>query len=670
VSVRTADEKKFLMRKRMEGMGPDEIALFEAIVEDARNGDTSLLEVAYEEKYVRRPVSMEQFIFDEAYLGKSMGSGVYPRLMDDLVELHADGQYHEVIWSGSIGYGKSTVATILFLKMLEELSCLRDPHATFGIASGSPIVLALVSKSIDLARKVLLSKVVACIEQSSYFSKAWKCVCRRDGVRCPSNIKIEISAASSERLLGMDVFGAIVDEMNFMATKHQLITTGGKKSLAHFDRAEKLYAGIVRRIKSRFASKATGFPGMVILISSANTIGSFLDRRLVLSKNDPNVFARDYAIWHAKPPGSFSEEMFRVMVGTDSLRSRVMEPGEAPSKEDLHDGAYILDVPMDFHHDFTVDLESSLRDIAGISTHAIRPFISRREKVDVCVDPNMRHPFTSATWTTGQPGTIVWDWLAVCTRVQLSGGHEELRWAPRVCPGAPRAIHIDIGLSGDSLGIAMGYVSHWVEVKRRTEELEEYTDVAPFVVIEFMLQIEPPTGDQIFLAEVRSHIVYEILVHGFPVSSFTMDSYQSADTLQQVKAKGVNRCEVLSVDKTSVPYDALKSALYENRIRFYRYETFIREVKALEFDAYTGKVDHPVAGSKDVSDAVAGVTHALIELHRRLPAPMVNTMTPEMESDAWVATTGIVVKSRDDIEAVLDAKRGRDMNKLFPFLMG
>ena len=65
---------------------------------------------------------------------------------------------------------------------------------------------------------------------------------------------------------------------------------------------------------------------------------------------------------------------------------------------------------------------------------------------------------------------------------------------------------------------------------------------------------------------------------------------------------------------------SLRDALYDRdengkpRLTFYRYDPFMREITNVE--DRPDKVDHPPKGSKDVSDAVAGVVFNC----ERLPA--------------------------------------------------
>jgi len=148
------------------------------------------------------------------------------------------------------------------------------------------------------------------------------------------------------------------------------------------------------------------------------------------------------------------------------------------------------------------------------------------------------------------------------------------------------------------------------------------------------LRINPPYGEQIFLPDVR-RLVYELQDHGFHLGGFSCDQYQSAEMLQQVKTRGI-RTELLSVDRTIQPYESLKSAIYENRIKYYNYPPFLRELKALEYDRIKGKVDHPVAGTKDVSDAVAGVVEGLKKRSLRSPMMVQSNQERPKEDHSWI----------------------------------
>lgn len=496
-----------------------------------------------------------------------------------------------------IAVHNTTFASVAMCRLLYELSCMRSPQLAFGLSPGSEMVISPISKSLHLARTVLKSAIDDKLKISPYFREEFTPKYGGDITKFPSNLMLSIGSFQSARTLGQNIFGGCLDEANFGATKgQQIMATGtGAKTIAQYDIAEKIYAGIVRRIKSRFLRAGGNLPGLMVLISSANTVGSFTDRKIAQSINDPTVFARDYSAWDVKPPEHYSGKKFQIVVGTSALRSRIVAEDDEIDAEWLdREGAIVLDVPIEYYDDFDRDLEGSIRDIAGLSTHAISAYINRLEKLEDRVTEDLQHPFTTEVYQYGQSSKFKWDLLSTRGMRRLPGGFEEPVWKPIRNPNALRYIHIDTSISGDCTGLCMGYVDRMVEVIRRDEDMNEYNDIAPYIVIEFMLRIAPPPGEQIYLADVR-RLVYELMAHGFDLCGFSCDSYQSADTIQQIKRHGV-KAEIVSVDRTTAPYDSLKSAIYEDRIDYYRYKPFMDEMKALEWDRLKGKVDHPLSG--------------------------------------------------------------------------
>lgn len=86
------------------------------------------------------------------------------------------------------------------------------------------------------------------------------------------------------------------------------------------------------------------------------------------------------------------------------------------------------------------------------------------------------------------------------------------------------------------------------------------------------------------------------------------DSFQSVDMLQTFRRAGFITG---SMDRTTAPYEYLKSALYDERVSIPDHPVLRRELIALEIDHKSGKVDHPPTGSKDFADALAGVVYGL-----------------------------------------------------------
>jgi intein/homing endonuclease len=515
------------------------------------------------------------------------------------------------------------LASAAICRILYELSCMKNPQLTFGMSPGTEMVIMLISKNLVLAREVMKTSIDDKIKLSPYFMQHFTPKFSTDYTLFPNSIRMNIGSYGAERALGANIFSAFLDETNFPPKRsaQQINQTFGKKlTAANFDVVEKVYRSMVRRIKSRFQIAGGDFPGMVIMVSSAATLDSFTERKLRDARHDPTIFVRDHTAWTSKPKDHFCGKWFYVLCSKSSLRSRILDDGEYDeiSQEYLQENnAWLIEVPVEYRDDFESNLEDSLRDIAGVSTQAISAFFQRVDAIDACIAKDRKHPFSSEVWMSGSPATF--DWNLLCRQIErrLPGGFTETAWAPKESPSSPRWIHIDTSISGDSTGFCCGRIDRWVEVVRRDGDGHAYTDTAPYYVIEVILCIRPPTGDQIYMPDLR-RLVYELQAHGFPIHGFSSDSFQYVEMHQQIRRHGIHT-ELISMDRTIDPYEELKSAIYEKRIEFYDYTPLLQELRSLEYDRVKGKIDHPRHSSKDLGDALAGVVWGLKQQAARLP---------------------------------------------------
>jgi hypothetical protein len=150
---------------------------------------------------------------------------------------------------------------------------------------------------------------------------------------------------------------------------------------------------------------------------------------------------------------------------------------------------------------------------------------------------------------------------------------------------------------------------------------------------------------------------------------FSTDKYQYVEMHQQVKRRGIH-AELISMDEKTDPYDELKRAIYEDRIRYHRYEPFIEEIKHLEYDRVKGKIDHPTAGSKDCGDAVAGVVYGLLQGSTRLPIGLGTDIRKKgAHEHAWVSP--LIPASEIDVEeAKAMAEDELDESDYLPIIFG
>ena len=170
------------------------------------------------------------------------------------------------------------------------------------------------------------------------------------------------------------------------------------------------------------------------------------------------------------------------------------------------------------------------------------------------------------------------------------------------------------------MGISSAFIAKFAErTVQDPETLDEISDVQPHIITEFAVAIEAKPGQQIPLYKIRAFLTF-LVTKGFVITKVTSDlgSGMAADMLQQFKLGGFTT-DKLSVDKTSIPYINLRSAIYEGRWQGPNDPLLRSELENLELTAKGDKVDHPAdkmengdRPSKDVADGVCGAQETLI----------------------------------------------------------
>lgn len=538
---------------------------------------------------IRPVVGVKEFIESPYYMNavsKDGRSAIYPALMDEIIAMN-DGNYSEAVLTGSIGSGKTTAALYTTAYQLYLLSCYESPHELYGLDPASEIVFIFQSLNATAARKVDYERFRSMIEGAPYFQQFFKF--RKDiesELIFPNRIIVKPVSGSETAAIGQNVFGGIIDEINFMA-----VIQNSKSSLegGTYDQAVALYNSISKRRKSRFGSMGR-LPGMLCLVSSRRYPGQFTDLKEeeaaaeIQRTGKTNIYLFSKRAWDIKPKGSFLEEKFPIFIGDETRRPRILTHQEAADlpESDHH----LLDwIPEDFHDDFVRDINTALRDIAGVATLAKHPYIVERSDITKCQRlENMPFLRERVDFVTTK--------LAISPSLFLK-------------PELPRFFHCDLAITGDSAGFAMGTVTGFKQVST----VEGAPEMLPIIHIDCLLEINPPKGGEIQLWKVRD-IIHRCRQLGLNVRWGTFDQFQSRDSMQLLKQAGL-AVGYQSVDINTQPYDVLKNALRDGRISLPKHEKVTRELASLEKDVRRNKIDHPPNGSKDVADALAGVAYGL-----------------------------------------------------------
>jgi len=139
--------------------------------------------------------------------------------------------------------------------------------------------------------------------------------------------------------------------------------------------------------------------------------------------------------------------------------------------------------------------------------------------------------------------------------------------------------------------------------------------------MDLVLQITASKEQQeVRVADVRQLIIDLQEKRNFGILRATFDGWGSHETLQELNRKGIE-AELLSVDRTKVPYETMKDMMQQGIWKTYENSIWYRECEEL-IDG-PKKIDHPEisikrfenegvdAGSKELADCSAAVTTTL-----------------------------------------------------------
>jgi hypothetical protein len=538
--------------------------------------------------YIREPVGVKEFIQSPEFLNKP--NEVYPVVLAAAEELNS-GQYVEAVLTGGIGSGKTTLALYTQAYQVYLLSCMHSPHKVYGLDPSSEILIIFQSITKNLATGVDYQRFRDMIDGSPYFRNHFpfdKNLASQ--MNFPNRVQVKPVAGNETAAIGQNVIGGLIDELNYMAVveKSKASVDGGT-----YDQAVLVYDSIARRRKSRFLENGK-MPGILCLVSSKKYPGQFTDQKMEEATRDKTIYVYDKRIWDIKPEAFKGKGWFRVFSGDMTRKPRIVGENETILKSEA---PHVIDIPVDFLEDFKKDIINALREIAGVSTLARHPFFIETEKVSRAFREDIASVFSRP-------------------EVDFVETHVSLRKGAFFKPDLPRFVHCDLAISGDSAGLAVGCVYDFKDVSGTAGMATQMT----MIHIDGVLRIVPPRNSEIMLYKVRA-VILALRKMGLNLRWFTADQFQSSDSQQILRQQGLITGHQ-SVDivpsptgagkKTiAQPYDYLKAALYDGRVRAPKHEFVLRELLMLEKDSKTGKIDHTPLGSKDCADCLAGVVFGL-----------------------------------------------------------
>jgi len=538
--------------------------------------------------YFQEPVGIVEFV--ESYDYMNQKKFVRPRVLADLVKLWRDPhKYTEVVLGGAIGWGKNYFLDMSMAYFIYRMSCLYSPQAHFGLAPGSDIVFLFQSKTYDSARKVIFNQFKQRIEASKYFTENYMFEKRSSAseLKFPNNVRIRPVSSSDTAALSLNVLAAVIDEANFLNVIKRSVKVSGPHQET-YDQAQKLYQTVYDRIESRYKT-STGILGKVFLMSSANYEGDFIDRKEKEAITNPKIFVAHMSQWEAAP-WKYSTERFYVKLPTRSDSAHIVDDKPA-------DMTGYVAVPVDLKQDFISNPEESLRSKAGIAIISQHKFLS-------LYDVAAAHKAYLKTYSNVQ----IFKKRILCINT-IDKLEDLINWdfVEALVERGPFVCHIDLGITTDAAGVAIGHVVGGLQSQNVNAENVTY---APIYGLPGLLACVPPANavEDIDIIKIRDLVF--LLAKVLPIEILTMDQFQSDAILQEARRRGF-RTHKVSVDKTPDPYIDYKQATRERRVLLPSHKELDAEYRGLDQDLMTGKIDHAAKGSKDIADAVTAAVHTL-----------------------------------------------------------
>lgn len=566
----------------------------------------------------RFPVTIREFMESEDFMGEL--TNTWPSLKKQLEEMNPDvftgaTPVYECLLGGATGTGKTFLSDKSNSYQLYLLSCFDQPQALWNKSRSTRIVLMFMSVSQTVCKRVIYEPFrndFLAMPYSKRFVQYDKY--KQSSLVLSGNIEVVPALAALNSMVGQAVIGGILDEVNFMARVENSKQVSGARGLGGvYDQAEQVYFNITRRRTSRFPSKRGLSLGNICVISSTRYKGDFLDRRIdemeAIRKSDADEVAKEIAShiatfrrkrYEVVPEEDYSGKKFRILIGSENWGTRILGDDEIAGT-DFPENGKVEEVPVEHKREFMQDPENALRDIVGIATDTISAFIKNRSKIVDAIERGARNKLqqiiSQDTWDLQSDGFPYWERGVLQKMAEDPKTKNKVLWA-----------HIDLSISGDTTGVSVIRFDGWMNVI----DAEGTVHVRPKFSVLAAFGIKPSGNEEIDPTKVRELVMQLGTTYGLALREVTYDSYQSNESIKELRKAGI-RSRVISTVTATTAYLDLRSALYEDRIDIVPPSDLLwHELSTLEYIADKDVIDHPPRGSKDVADCVAGAMQAAI----------------------------------------------------------
>jgi len=586
----------------------------------SENTKTHFLENTWRIHYEVKPPTVNEFLTPK-WIG-AVADSVYPHVADVFRSFMDPYSNKRVLaLSTCIGFGKSSLSSLIALYIIVHLQYMRNPKEFFGLNVMGSLVIALLSFTMKKVEQVLLQPFANLLRASPMFDK----VRREDRLEArqteigPEHIvytsagrmgsfqfskDIHITTVSDRSaLLGLNIILGIASEISFWLQKGVPI----QEIWGTFN-------DLWNRVDSRFAMRYLS--GVILDSSPLDLSLSPIDKWIYSgeAEKDPSVMvvqAKHWEVFPEKYPKWYKEgQTFPVFRGDASKPPKVLLTTEQISEYAKED---ILHVPIDVKQKFINDTKKMVADFAGWPAGGIAKLISDFRYIESMFTPVLLNQYGAITAPADKrPEGLIWNKVVNDFFINVNGRYEFYR-----APKAKRTVHIDLAEAKDMASISMNHF-----------EIDNEGEL--YIVNDFTIPISPEKS-RINIDAVAQFVLDLKRKGHIYFHSITADQYQSSDLLQRLAREGLPVSK-LSVDRETAPYRVVASWILNGRVKVGK-NIFLKNnfQSLIETRTEKGKVkiDHTQGDTvyddggdwdqsfmgvhaKDVSDSFTGSAYTLI----------------------------------------------------------
>lgn len=628
--------------------------LYEEMAAEVRAGNPDADAPLWNYDFIKQPPSIEDFLLDDYYLGKSWrpiegeNEGIWPAWLDLLaMNLNLSSRIHNLVITGSLGIGKTSVMVAIILYRVCIAVYLKNPQHFFGLSRNSNIVYNLLSVTKEAVKDTAFGTALSYMADSPFFVEVCQFDpdCEYSDYRIPmlnvlpdgriSHIWVT-GGSKGQHVLGRNLVGIGMDEGNFRLEKDPDL------------KAYELYDQVRTRIANRFQKIQSYLPAISIIASSAADESSFTEKVVKEIENSNQRLAEENASIsdpaskipqtqlvvrnavykikrHALTGIGPDHHWFRVAYGLKNMEPYILsgwyQEDGTPILEENHEeaphGARTELVPKFYFDAFKRNTKAQLQNLSGISTGGAHRLFSSLIDIETCIEiskkegvPDPMNPGIQRFPISSEDNQHVWDYLnhkAFLTRVAS-------RIMPIRHPNNMRYAHLDLATQ-TLAGVAVCHLAGRQLIEGLIKDGEPYEDYRLIVEYDFILTICAGNTKPINIEKIQKFFFWLRDMCGYRFGLITADMWNSEMPLQMLESRGY-KVDKLSIDRDKSVYTSWRTAFEEQRIRLPRNEQMVREAgELLEMEK---KFDHPPDGSKDTCDAASGAYYNAINSDEKL----------------------------------------------------